>query len=320
LQIVNVNAPDTGGQCFRLSRAINIEYKGQHESRSFVRKQHKRKFPYDVALLKVRSADGSLPAWITRCWSTADVIHCHADWGRVQGWPMPSKKAGYVIQQHGRFATGVRCSDLRKLDRETNSLRIVSTLNLLKYVDDDATRWLPAPIDLVAYGRLSRRYRDRHDTVRVKHAPTSRELKHTQLFVEVMERIKAAHRMDVEVWIVENRPYSEVLRLRAQADICFDQLLLQHGNSGLEAMALGQPVIAGCSDAVCQTFKRVVGYVPFLRADPASLQDVLEKLIFDPAARRRWARRGRRYIRKWHANPQAAKIAIGMYNKAIGMR
>ena len=43
-------------------------------------------------------------------------------------------------------------------------------------------------------------------------------------------------------------PNADVLALKAQADILFDQVILGYGNNAIEAMGMGIPVIAGVQD------------------------------------------------------------------------
>jgi hypothetical protein len=316
LKIINVNSPDTGGQCYRLSTAINETYKGIHESRAFVGGVTYRKYPTDV--LWNNSFSKSMPTWITTYWATADIIHAHAFWRRTRRWPKVNPKAGKILHQHGRFGSHTTPKMLQTQDRKNKAIRVVSSFNLLRYVNGNIDRWFPIPINLKMTRRIQRQCRDEHESVRIVHSPTNRGLKHTDLFIRTCKQLRRRY-PSVQVVLIENKPWIECLKIRSNCDICFDQLLLQYGSSGLESMVFGHPVVAGCSDKIAEMIVDKIGYLPFVRATPKTLFNVLEQLIVDIELRKKYGAIGRQYVKQWHSHETVAKIAIKTYEEAINM-
>lgn len=316
MKIVNVNRPDTGGQCYRLSIAINETYKGIHESRAFVGSKTYRKYPTDIQWKD--SFSESMPKWITTYWATADVIHAHAFWQRARDWPEFNPKAGKILHQHGRFGSHTTPKMLQDRDKKNRAIRVVSSFNLLRYVNGNIDRWFPIPINLRMMNRIQRQCRQNHESVRIVHSPTNRGLKHTELFIHTCKQLRKKYPF-VQMVLIENTPWIECLKIRSNSDICFDQLLLQYGSSGLESMAFGHPVVAGCSDEIAEMIADKIGYLPFIRATPKTLFTVLEQLIVDKELCQKYGTIGKQYVEQWHSHEVTAKIAIRTYEEAINM-
>ena len=185
MKIVDVNSVDTGNQSYKMAQAINLKYAPKHMSMSFISAPFSNylKFPYMVKSVPKQ------PKWVRDWWDTADIIHGHGKWNRVSGFGIPLPDAVKVFHQHGRFGQGVTPEIITESDKINNFFRIVSTINLLTWVNNDESKWLPAPLNIKKFDEIKKKYYEPHDTIRIVHAPTLRRLKHTDLFLSIMEKI-----------------------------------------------------------------------------------------------------------------------------------
>lgn len=316
MKIVNVNSPDTGGQCYRLSKAINETYPGIHTSRAFTKGETYRKYPVDVQWKKGWAL--GFPPWIKKFWETADIIHVHSFWKRADVWPKINGRAGRIMHQHGRFGR-VPVKYLREQDRRAGAIRVVSSLNLIHYVDGDTDRWFPIPVDLEMLDEIKKKNQIQDGKIRIVHSPTHRGRKSTELFLSVCRELEKRHPF-VETVLIENTSWLECLKIKSACDICFDQLLLQYGSSGLESMGFGQPIVAGCKDHTSLLIKEKIGYLPFIRTTRRKLIRALERLVLREDLRKKWGAIGRKYVEQWHSHKAVSEIAIRTYEEALEMR
>ena len=316
MKIVNVNKRDTGNQCYKLSKAINQWFPDTHVSRAFVDSQGYTQFPYDI-MMKDEWRNGRFPEWIVRYWEEADIVHRHGFWRWGLGWAKPRHNVGKILHQHGRWGAHVKLADVEEEDKKYNQLRVVSTLNLLPWVRNNPKRWFPPPIDIEFVDKIKAEYVEKKsDNIIISHSPTHRGRKHTELFIRTMKEIRKKY-ANVQVMLVENVTHEECLKLRVKADIHFDQLLLQHGTSGLEAMTMRQAVIAGCGNRTWDTILEVVGAPPFIKTTSKTLFKVIEKLIMEPEFRSYMGSVGRRYIEEYHSFKYTAELAIKTYEELL---
>lgn len=315
MKIINVNSADTGGQTERLSRMINREYKGIHESKGFVRGLNYINYPTDVLYTgKLKN----LPMDIRKYWASADIVHMHNRWNRHTMWSKMKPDIGRIFHQHGRSVKPLE--ELQTFDRKKQLIRVVSTLNLLRFVRDDPNRWFPTPVDLPFLQRMKKKYYVEHEPIFIMHSPTQRHLKHTDLFLDVMVKLKEKY--NVKEVLVERKTYHQTQVVRASADIIYDQLLLQHGSNGLEGMSMSIPIVAGCIGAknTPERIRNICGKLPFVEATEETLYNVLEQLILDEGMRKEYGKIGLDYVKKWHIPPYVTDLAIKTYKEAIEMR
>jgi hypothetical protein len=165
--IADITAQDTGGQSFKLSRAIN-EYT-THTSRSFCGTPDYLAFNADI------THDTDI-ATITEILSRADIIHCHNMYRYANGWAPINPDAKWIIHQHGRPGANIVWKEWEEADKERGATRFVSTINLLKYVNNNPERWIPAPIRLREFDDLKNAY-VKTDKVIICQTPTNPEYK-----------------------------------------------------------------------------------------------------------------------------------------------
>jgi glycosyltransferase involved in cell wall biosynthesis len=278
LLIADMCGQDTGGQSFKLAKAITAFT--PHSCRSFRKSPDYLGFPSDIRL-------GEHDArWVHDYLGKVDIVHAHGLYRRAQGWNAPfNPRARWVIHQHGRIPTkGPIWQAESREDKQRRAYRVVSTINLLPYVGGDSSRWIPAPIDLKMFQRLrrqSKRPRSARGEIWIAHSPTRRDYKGTDNIINAVETL-VKEGVRARLILIEGKSHAECLRLKAMCNITYDQMHLCYGNSGLEGMAFGHATIVGMSQSVRDDVNRIVGYEPFCFATPITLIEVLRDLVSRP--------------------------------------
>ena len=192
---------------------------------------------------------------------------------------------------------------------------ICSTLDLHLLGAGD---WVPAPIDFDSLNLASEKNAD----LTVAHAGTWPEAKSTEPFLE------AAARLPIKVLHIQNVTYAECLRLKATADIYFDQVLTGYGQNAVEAMAMGIPVIAGIEPAEARKRGHLIpdetpaemlrrwDDFPFVRATEDTIYDAL-RLLMDRRERIKWADRGLAHVRRFHDQRVVVRQLEDIYRRAV---
>jgi hypothetical protein len=307
MNIADMTSADTGGQSYKLSCAIT-NYT-PNISRSFITVLDYINFPYDILRGKHDFE------FVKNYLLNVDVIHCHNKYRNLDGWSTLNPNAKLLIHQHGRFPTDVLTNEVISADKVRNAFRVVSTLNLLKYVDNDPKRWIPAPFNIAEMEVIKKLnfvpISSRHQRkIRIAHSPTNRLYKNTELLIDICKRIP-----NVELILIEHKTHKESLMIRSRCDITFDQMHLCYGNSGLEGMCFGQPVIAGMDERVRDIIKNYIGYEPFIYTCPKTLEKVIIDLVNDKEMRTFYAKLGNDYIKEWHDDALVANRVLNIYNK-----
>jgi glycosyltransferase involved in cell wall biosynthesis len=156
------------------------------------------------------------------------------------------------------------------------------------------------PLDLSKDGghRYEPRYPDPRGTgpIRIVHAPNHQGFKGTSHLVTAVKRLQGRG-MTVELQLVERVPNRQALEIYRGADIVFDQCLIgSHGYFGLEAMAMGKPVVAFLRDPKNDLL--APDECPLVNARPETVEAVLEELAGNRARLHELGRQGRRYIER----------------------
>jgi glycosyltransferase involved in cell wall biosynthesis len=178
----------------------------------------------------------------------------------------------------------------------------------------DAIRWvpdaevIPPGLDLGAYAPVPP-----SDSARplVVHAPSNRIRKGTE------HVIRACEQLDVELDIVEGLPHDEARSRYERADIVVEQLNAGwHGVFGLEAMALGKPVLTYLKDDVVRRTEEAFGVpVPIVGATKDTLAERLRPLVESPAERRRIGAESRAYVEQVHDIDRVADRLLALYSR-----
>ncbi len=111
----------------------------------------------------------------------------------------------------------------------------------------------------------------------------------------------------VEYYYIENVPSNKMRFYQSQADIIVEQLIYGWwGSTGVEAMALGKPVVCylrpSWKDSFFKTFPEYDG-LPIVEADTKTIYEVLKSLVVDADLRRQKGDESRRFA-ETHFDPQ----------------
>jgi len=141
---------------------------------------------------------------------------------------------------------------------------------------------------------------DRRDGVNgpvvIAHAPTNRLIKGTR-HVEAAVAELRAEGLQVELRMIERRPWTTMPEFLSGADILVDQLMMGwYGLLAMEGMAEGRAVVAHLR----ADFAGHLQGCPVVDATPATITAVLRALVRDPARRGMLGAAGRRYVAQHH--------------------
>jgi hypothetical protein len=178
----------------------------------------------------------------------------------------------------------------------------------------DAVRWvpdaevIPPGLELAAY---TPRPPSDNDRPLVVHAPSDRRRKGTA------HVIRACEELGVELDIVEGLPHQEARKRYERADIVVEQLSAGwHGVFGLEAMALGKPVVTYLKDDVVRRTEEAFGVgVPIVSANKETLAERLRPLVESPSERRRIGAESRAYVERVHDIDKVADRLLELYSR-----
>jgi glycosyltransferase involved in cell wall biosynthesis len=181
-----------------------------------------------------------------------------------------------------------------KIDRHLG-LRLTSEVDLMTL--DDRLQYLFLPYDTNAVTPERRTWV--HDsTVRIAHAARVRAFKGTDTIIEVVERLKERHK--IELMLIENMTHQQAMQIKCQADIVVDQIAdtggWGYGMSSVEALSLGLPVLTRMRPEMV-TF---LPDHPFVHVTAESLEPELERLITDAELRETLGAQGRNWVVEKH--------------------
>jgi glycosyltransferase involved in cell wall biosynthesis len=182
--------------------------------------------------------------------------------------------------------------------------RIVGSYDAIRWIPDAEV--IPPGVDLSGFPHVPPSDRPRPLIV---HAPSSRRRKGTE------HVIAACEGLDADLEIVEGLHHEEARTRYEAADIVVDQLNAGwHGVFGLEAMALGKPVLGYLHDDAVRRSEEGYGVrVPIVNVTAETLPERLAELVADPARRRELGAASRAYVEQVHDVERVADRLLALY-------
>lgn len=241
----------------------------------------------------------------------ADAIHLQ---NQLAGWQLYDRGAGKptVLQHHGTIFREQH-EIISRAARKLGVVEICSTIDLTLY--EPGVTWIPIPYNQPDLERIRCAEYEASDVIRIAHAPTNRAVKGTDHFLSVIDRLR--ERFKIELILIEGMPWAECLRLKARADIFYDQLDLGYGCNAIEAWGMGMPVVAGAADPqVRAAMLSRWGTLPFAEATPQTLEKVLGQLVRSKAARQEYAEIGRQHFGQFHDEEVVVPMLEAVYASA----
>ena len=243
----------------------------------------------------------------------ADVAHCHLGYEPFDR--MPAKPKRLVIHHHGTlYRTGSEAWALYDHAHKAG-LRLVSNTELLQY--DTDLRFLPNPVPVAWYRSLTNR--STTGPFRIAHSPSKRAIKGTDVFLRVCERLQGEG-LDIEPVLIEGASHAEAIQAKATCHAAFDSFDLGMQCSGIEAAAMGVPVIAG--DVDCRReYAAWLGQVPYTWAnDEQGLAEALARLVTDQDFYDAEAKRVTDYVETHHDEAAVATRYLDLLDEAFQWR
>jgi glycosyltransferase involved in cell wall biosynthesis len=246
---------------------------------------------------------------------TADVVHHHVNYYGWGAFPRLVGKRHGVMHHHGTELR-MRPKEYAEWDAERVQLRLVSNLELLQY--GEGLQWLPNPVSV---GRYRRWFTPPvwGQPFRVAHSPSKPKLKGTEQFLRACDRVRQRG-VRMEAVVITNSSLAESLRAKSQCHAAFDSFWLGLQCSGLEAAAMGLPVVAGDPDVRGELLGRF-GAVPYTYAnDEDGLVEALERLATDEAFYRAEQTRLGEYVAGVHDLAVVTARYLDLLDEALGWR
>ena len=285
MKILNICVKDYAGVGIGLTEAINAHT--DHGARHLCMEPHHFRYKTDLC---IKDPDGM------RHWNLwADVVNCHV-------YPRPLARAGVrplplIMTQHGSYFRS-KSEKCRRQNSEWGVKRtLCTTPDLTKY----GAEWLPTAIPQKKYLRKRRMYYRQAKRV-VCQTPSNPTKKDSAQIQELL-----GGRGDIQVLISHGQPHLRVLQDTAMADIFIDRFKLGLGVSGLEAAAMGIPVIACSSTEDEALIIGEVGYLPYYKAPLRELVAAVDALLSSESLYREYSDRSLQYIQDFHNYPVVAK-------------
>jgi hypothetical protein len=324
LLIVQGTGYDPGNAVYRLHSAFNEHTK---HAIALVRYVTLHNNPFACPTQHNATTD---PAMVRGLLMSANVLHAHIDHLLTRGVGLPNRpKPGQLSIRHYHGTQfdhqGRRLPDVRQVPRlnaevdDASFTTLVGARLQLCALRPGRIHWLPITVPVARYAAMVAPCppRSLSSPFRVSHSPTKSILKGTRDFLMVCRRLRARG-VPIEPVMIERKHHSAALALKATAHACFDSFALGIQGSGLEAAAMGQPVVAGDPDNA-ELYRRELGEVPYTYAPTwQTLEQQLERLAMDPAFYASEAERVGRYVREVHDYPAVARRYESILAKALG--
>lgn len=324
LRIAQGTGFDPGAAAYRFHSAMNAASK--HAS-AFVRWGDTS--PYTP----LRQLDGERDAALARnAVLTADVLHNHMGYFLLNNTGLQRRdEQVLVLHYHGSRPDGKPlCGDrmpgaggmsFLQWDQARGAKIVCARLSLVEEVRSVAVakglgivpEWLPIPMDVERYRALvTTPAWDGTGTFRIAHSPTNRRFKGSDSFL-TNDRERGAiatlrrKGLKVEAVLIEGLPHGEALALKATCHAAFDSFWLGMQGSGLEAAAMGIPVIAG-DPMARDAHVAFAGYCPYTYAnDERALGAQIERLVLDADYYAAEAARVAQFVQAHHSYPAVAR-------------
>lgn len=270
LWIVNYAYRDDGIAPSRFHTAINRTT--PHTSVFF----KSRPGPFGVATqFDSKAQHGKLLSYL----NTADIAHIHTV---VSMGHRIARNIPHVFHHHGSILRA-NAKNYTEEAKKQGALVLVSNLELLSHTGDYPAFFLPNVVPVARYRAIADENRNLYaegEVFRVCHSPTHAERKGTKQFLAACSNLNDRG-IKIEPVLIENMTHADTLFIKSTCHAAFDSFWLGMQCSGLEAAAMGLPIIAG-DPTVRDRYVSQFGECPYTFAnDQESLEAELTALATD---------------------------------------
>lgn len=295
---------NVAGRPTKLMRLIN-KY-SIHRARCIISEHDYLAYDKDILL----SDENSIPE-AEEVVHRADFFHimrAPRSFGKIDLWELINSKNCLI--QYGGSMLRNNASGIRHIHSATGILPVVSSdwtlLSQLKGVYH-----INKMFDIKKVGEINSSLVFT-DPIVISHCPTSRKIKSTDLFLEVMERVSKDY--DVEVILIEGVSNEECLKARESAHVHFDQIALgTYGMSAVEGMAMGQAVLCGMSNFALSMCPEI----PIVNVTEETLESTIRRLLENPGDLMEIQMRGREWVETHHDPVTILKQYLYLYDMIV---
>jgi asparagine synthase (glutamine-hydrolysing) len=219
------------------------------------------------------------------------------------------QKMGWRDVYFSRFHRGV-----------SNASRVfVSTPNLCHCSPD--FEYLPLSLEPTMESIPRKEYsKDNPDEpIIVIHAPSSSAVYDVKGTSHVKKAIETLQKegLNLELRLIENMARAEAVKQFAQGDIFVEQVHLgSYGNTAVEAMAYGLPVISSHHPSHAY----LIPNCPVVHADPLTLTDRLREIVINRELREQLGQQAYQFVRDFHSNERVSSYLLNLYQQDLGIK
>ncbi len=255
---------------------------------------------------------------MTTAVATADLVHFHGVMSPVKGirGNMPT-----VFHHHGTLYRN-NATDYNRLAQERNALILLSNLELFDWTEGHTAYFLPNTVPVSRYTELAEIHRPNltvDQLFRIAHSPSHPEKKGTDKFLAVCAHLQSKG-YPIEPVLIHGQTHRDTLRMKSTCHAMFDSFWLGMQCSGIEAAAMGMPVIAG-DETVIKRYCEYFGEVPFTVAiNEEQLEAQIARIVDDESFREDEAFRVHEYVQTFHDESAVALKYLDLLDTHFGWR
>jgi glycosyltransferase involved in cell wall biosynthesis len=229
-----------------------------------------------------------------------DIYHFDGDIPFIYGDRILKKLRGKRMVTHF-FGSELRKWGMNPYLKESAAIRFTSEVDHPKI--DPSLVFVPIPFEA---DKIMPRSGENKILV-VGHSPTRRTAKGTDDIIRAVNNVKK--KVDFEFRLIEGVKHGQCMALKSGCDIGIDQIGnyagTAYGRSGLEFLALGIPTIT----EIPAEYEPLLPGHPFINATKDNLDEILYRLLADPALRARKKAEGIKWVQEF-VNPRRVMARI----------
>lgn len=299
LKILNICDVDTAGDGIRLTEAINKTT--SHKARHLCKVLHPFGYPHDIWTRK--------PEVVEKWVSWADIVNVHSKFHMLRIGKEKLRPKNLIITYHGRHYRRKPKWCHAEAKKWGAKRQLCTTMDLTKW----GATWMPVAIPVERYQRLRQQHwiQEKERPI-VCQVPSDPRRKGTAEIIELL-----GGREDMSLLIKYGCHHDQAMRRIARCDIYVDEFRWGLGTAGLEACAMGVPVIAWAAPEDEECILREVGYLPYYKSTLDELPGAIDELLGKPEVYREYADRAWQYIIRFHDYPVIARWYVDVCEKVM---